>query len=298
MKYAFEGSLRKCLPNLVKEEWHIKLLFLSYIIGGLDAIHQLTLVHRDFHDGNILKLDVWYEISDFGLCQPVDYFKSSKNDAIYGVLPFIAPEVLKGNPYVTASDIYSFSMIMWEFTSGVPPFHDRAHDVHLALDICKGERPKIIENTPQCYSDLMKKCWNENPLKRPNALEISNIINNWYKIISNTDTNINEKLVNIIEFYKADKVLEHKQTDASMFKSHPQAYHTSRLLDFTTKLNEILDQESEIFDKVYETEISQSIGNYFILLNIKFFKFYDIITIIIIDFIIKMKPRFNNSFNF
>src|SRR6266542_3120966 len=34
---------------------------------------------------------------------------------IYGVLPFVAPEILRGKPYTTASDIYSFSMIMWEF---------------------------------------------------------------------------------------------------------------------------------------------------------------------------------------
>ncbi len=41
---------------------------------------------------------------------------------IYGVLPFVAPEILRGKPYTSASDIYSFSMIMWEFTSGIPPF--------------------------------------------------------------------------------------------------------------------------------------------------------------------------------
>ncbi|RGB29689.1 hypothetical protein C1646_713032, partial [Rhizophagus diaphanus] len=51
-----------------------------------------------------------------------------------------------------------FSMIMWEFASGIPPFNDKVHDLQLALNICKGERPEIIENTPQCYLELMKKC--------------------------------------------------------------------------------------------------------------------------------------------
>ncbi|CAI2198947.1 12349_t:CDS:1, partial [Funneliformis geosporum] len=56
------------------------------------------------------------------------------------------------------SDIYSFSMIMWEFTSGNFPFQNEAHDIQLALNICKDKkRPIIIENTPQCYIDLMKK---------------------------------------------------------------------------------------------------------------------------------------------
>ena len=191
-----------------------------------------------------------------GLCKPVEYFQShcKKND-IYGVLPFVAPEVLRGKPYTLVSDIYSFSMIMWEFTSGIPPFNDRAHDFPLALSICKGERPKIIETIPQCYINLMKKCWDKDPLKRPDASEIEDIINNWISIIidENIDENINEISRNIIiEFYKADKFLEQKQTDTSNIinnKSHLQAYHTSHLLDFSIKLNEILEKEnSECLD--------------------------------------------------
>jgi len=161
---------------------------------------------------------------------------------IYGVLPFVTPEILRGKPYTTASDIYSFSMIMWEFISGIPPFDDKQHNIYLALSICNGERPKIIENTPQCYIDLMKQCWNEDPLKRPNASKISNIIKNWYETICGES--INEESGNIIiEFYKADKFLKQKQINVSTFKSHPQAYHTSRLLDFTKQLSEILNQE-------------------------------------------------------
>src|SRR6266540_1847840 len=119
-------------------------------------------------------------VRDLGLCKPMKYFESTfkKND-IYGVLPFVAPEILRGKPYTPASDIYSFSMIMWEFTSGFPPFDDIEHGFQLSLNICNGKRPKIIENTPQCYIDLMKKCWNEDPLKRPDAFEIKKIINYW-----------------------------------------------------------------------------------------------------------------------
>src|SRR6266542_2896311 len=212
--------------------------------------------------------------SDLGLCKPVQYFQSlSRKNDIYGVLPFVAPEILRGKPYTTASDIYSFSMIMWEFISGIPPFNDKEHDFHLALSICKGERPETIENAPQCYIDLMKKCWDEDPSKRPNASEIQEIIVNWIdQIIRKDEVDINEESKNIcIEFYEADKFLKQKQTNVSIFKSHPQAYHTSRLLDFTAKLNKILDQEDmKIYDykndksnKVYETEISQSIGNYY-----------------------------------
>ena len=66
---------------------------------------------------------------DLGLCKPIQYFQSpSIKNEIYGILPFVASEVLRSKPYTPASDIYSFSMIMWEFTSGTPPFDDRVHN--------------------------------------------------------------------------------------------------------------------------------------------------------------------------
>ena len=118
-------------------------------------------------------------ISDLRLCRPIQ--SSLEKDNIYGVMPFMAPEVLRGKPYTSASDIYSFSMIMWEFTSGSSPFNNRAHDLQLIISICKGEHPEIIKNTPKCYINLMQKCWDLHqpaksiraPLKNDRLIELS-----------------------------------------------------------------------------------------------------------------------------
>ncbi|RGB32859.1 kinase-like domain-containing protein [Rhizophagus diaphanus] len=148
------------------------------IISGLKDIHHQNLIHCDFHDCNILNHDESkIYISDLGLCQPVKSFL--KKYYIYGVMPFMAPEILRGKSYIPVNDMFNFSMIPWEFTSRIPPFNNIAHDLHLSLGICKGERPEIIENTPQCYVDLMKKCWYEDPLKRPSSKEVYDIIEKW-----------------------------------------------------------------------------------------------------------------------
>src|ERR1043166_7445492 len=104
-------------------------------------------------------------------------------------------------------------MIMWEFTSGVTPFNERVFDFQLSLSICTGERPEIIENTPQCYFDLMRQCWNTNPKKRPKTSKVKNIIKNWYNDLLNyqADNNyietIDEKSRNdVMEFLSADYV--------------------------------------------------------------------------------------------
>src|SRR5579871_3464251 len=185
MSYAKNGSLRKCLSSIVKFKWQYKLQLLKNIILGLKTIHESNLVHCDLHDGNILISDNFETyIIDLGLCKPVSKLSQDEINENFGVLPYMAPEVLRNNPYIQASDIYSFSMIMWEFASGVPPFNNRAHDYELNLSICEGERPEIIENTPKCYIDLMKKCWDSDPSKRPTIAALEHIISQWLRCIN------------------------------------------------------------------------------------------------------------------
>ncbi|POG77870.1 kinase-like domain-containing protein [Rhizophagus irregularis DAOM 181602=DAOM 197198] len=235
--YANKGNLRGNLTKIIKKNWKQKLHKLYEIISGLSKIHREDLIHCDFHDGNIL-IHVESDedkifISDLGLCRPVKSFL--KKDDIYGVIPFMAPEILRGKSYTPASDIYSFSMIMWEFTSGVPPFNNRAHDIQLSISICKGERPEIIENTPQCYVDLMKMCWNEDPLKRPSSREVLDIVGEWIFFPENGIMNKGLKS-NVMEFINAPIGPNNLATE-----SHPQVYYISRLLNFSSKeLNETL----------------------------------------------------------
>ncbi|RGB35183.1 kinase-like domain-containing protein, partial [Rhizophagus diaphanus] len=134
------------------------------------------IVHGDFHSGNVLLNNTGINvISDFGLSRPVN--KIANTNDIYGVIPYMAPEVLRGKLYTKAADIYSFGIIMWELTSGIPAFNNRPHDFDLSLDICKGLRPKIVEGTiPAVYARLMKRCWDSDPNKRPTADELVEIL--------------------------------------------------------------------------------------------------------------------------
>jgi len=173
------GNLR---DNLLIKKYNPNDKFdnLRDIITQLESIHKLNLVHGDLHDGNILGTTATHlVISDLGLCKPVD--QANVNNDIYGVLPYMAPEVLRGKPYTKAADIYSFGIIMWEMTSGVPAFHDIPHDFQLSLAVCKGVRPEITEGTMPEYAELMKRCWDNDPEKRPTAKELRRIFGKWDK---------------------------------------------------------------------------------------------------------------------
>ena len=135
-------------------------------------IHKKNYIHHDLHSGNIFSYAYGSSlIGDLGLCQQVVDKKDNPNK-IFGVIPYLAPEVLSRKPYTKESDIYSFGMIMWEFTTGKKPFHDREHNHLLISDILNGERPQITDDTPEFYAKLMKRCWDHNPENRPTAGEI------------------------------------------------------------------------------------------------------------------------------
>src|SRR5947209_13166739 len=135
-------------------------------------IHEKNYIHHDLHSGNILSYDIDHSmIGDLGLCQQLVDKKDNPNK-IFGVIPYLAPEVLSRKPYTKESDIYSFGMIMWEHTTGKKPFHDRPHNHLLISDILKGKRPQTTGDTLKFYVELMKRCCDHNPENRQTADEI------------------------------------------------------------------------------------------------------------------------------
>ena len=155
LDYAEHGSLRNYLDtNYDKLSWKTKFLYLCDIARGLEKIHEKELIHRDLHIGNILSFSntfIGASITDMGLCRPADYNKleNTNNNNVYGVLPYIAPEILRGQNYTKAADVYSFGIIMYEVFSGLPPYHDVSHDENLATKICLGFRPRFNIEVPQ-----------------------------------------------------------------------------------------------------------------------------------------------------
>ena len=152
MYYARDGSLRQSLNNKFNSmNWNEKLDNLHQIARGLNEIHDNKLIHHDFHCGNILNISQSaILITDLGLCQPANVKTSqNENKKIYGVLPYVAPEVLRRKEYSQASDIYGFGIIAYEVCTGLPPYHDIAHEETLAIRICQGLRPNSYYKIPQ-----------------------------------------------------------------------------------------------------------------------------------------------------
>jgi serine/threonine protein kinase len=225
MEFIDGGSLNNNYPKLHEMSWKKKFLSLHRIAKGLDQMHKANLVHRDFHTGNILLSGIRNNalyITDLGLCDPANEFTNCK-DKVYGVIPYIAPEVLCGKEYTKAADVYSFGIIMSEVFSGFPPFNDVPHDNDLAIKICNGLRPKFQNNIPSLIVELMQNCWDADPLNRPNATDLYKILKAWSDFKSNSE---------LAEQIKKYENMTSSHLDRIVIDTHPSAIYTSRYLKF------------------------------------------------------------------
>ncbi|CAG8597828.1 677_t:CDS:2 [Acaulospora morrowiae] len=236
-QYASHGNLRTYLSKNYKHiNWKAKLEWLTDIAKDLEMLHHHNFTHRDLHSGNILIVKderfnrrIESKLTDFGLAQPANRDRLSGSIGVFGVLPYVAPEVLKGRSYTTAADMYSFGIIMAEMSTGKLPFGDRPHDSELTLDICNGLRPDFADGTPEFYVELSRRCCDSDPVKRPSAMHVWQIITTWERFINDPRKEYKSA------FEAADKIrleIVNKQDGRVDSKIHANAVYTSRLLNY------------------------------------------------------------------
>ncbi|CAG8654688.1 3443_t:CDS:2, partial [Scutellospora calospora] len=252
MNYAENRDLLYYLQKNPNPSVDTKIKILVYLVNYLKALHVQNLIHRNIHSGNVLiGSQIACDGTRFLTCALTDYGLSINKDnvnclgKVSGVLPYIAPEVIRGKPYTQAADIYAFGILMWLLECCDLPFNDRPHDNTLASAICQGLRPELPTWTSDCYSKLYKCCVDADFSKRPSAYEIFEIISKWEK---------DPKCMHALNIaYKSQKKNFLKRNK----KIHPGAIYTSRTFNFEnlmTKINpkSILSSRENLLPSVEE----------------------------------------------
>ena len=107
-------------------------------------------------------------MADFGLSKRIEEASKSKSD-LFGIVPYIDPQRFSRpknskQPYSLnkKSDVYSVGVLLWEISSGRPPFHVKgeSYDGSLAVRILLGHRESIVPDTPADYSKLYSGKYN------------------------------------------------------------------------------------------------------------------------------------------
>ncbi|CAB4380256.1 unnamed protein product [Rhizophagus irregularis] len=175
MQYANGGDLQNYLKKNFKNlTWNDKKKLAFQIADGLNYLHNENVLHRDLHSKNVVIHENNAKITDFGISK----FQNNQSSTVYignfGVVAYMEPKRIldPSYKYTKSSDIYSFGVLMWEISSGYPPFKDHDNKVALAISINTGIREVAVPNTPGDYEKLYKNCWNQEPEQRPNINEV------------------------------------------------------------------------------------------------------------------------------
>ncbi|GBC08805.1 hypothetical protein RclHR1_00840006 [Rhizophagus clarus] len=175
MQYANEGDLQNYLTNR-NLSWDVKKKLAYQIADGLNYLHNENVLHKDLHSKNVVIHEGNAKIIDFGISKIQDQI-SGAHTRYRGIIAYIEPKRLLSPdfPYTKSSDVYSFGVLMWEISSGCPPFKDRCctgGDMALAVNIIGGLREEVVTGTPKEYEDLYIKCWDQEPEQRPITKDI------------------------------------------------------------------------------------------------------------------------------
>ncbi|RHZ46353.1 hypothetical protein Glove_624g13 [Diversispora epigaea] len=242
LEFIDGGNLRDYLKNNYdKIDWKKKLGYLQKLAHQFKNIHELDIIHQDFHPGNILSYEFNsifpLQISDFGLSKLIGQNTKNPEREIFGVLPYIAPEVLSGEEYTKAADVYSFGIIAYEIVTGFAPYYDIPHDQVLAWKICNGMRPKIPFHIPKLITRIIMRCWDVRATYRPTFNELWSEFYEFRRDYEeNKCKNNNEITIQIEESEKLSKNLglTNSTTTPMNYKTHSKAIYTSRLLNYSS----------------------------------------------------------------
>lgn len=78
------------------------------------TIHRMKVVHRDLKSANCLVNKHWtVKICDFGLSRVLTT-RPIKDSSSAGTPEWMAPELIRNEPFTEKCDIFSFGVIIWE----------------------------------------------------------------------------------------------------------------------------------------------------------------------------------------
>uniref|UniRef100_H2YLJ4 receptor protein-tyrosine kinase n=1 Tax=Ciona savignyi TaxID=51511 RepID=H2YLJ4_CIOSA len=184
-EFMENGSLDKFLQGKVNELTASRLLeMLRGIASGMNYLSSIKYIHRDLAARNILvSSDLVCKVSDFGLSRTLENDPQATYTTQGGkiALRWTAPECIRFRQFTSASDVWSYGIVMWEVMSyGEKPYWDMSNEVVTEV-LEDGYRLPAPENCPVSIHNLMLKCWSYEAKRRPHPIEIIRTLDQFIK---------------------------------------------------------------------------------------------------------------------
>jgi calcium-dependent protein kinase len=129
---------------------------LAFQIGkAIKYLHGFGIVHRDLKLENVMMSDSTEKsmpkLVDFGLAKIIGPSETATEP--FGTLGYVAPEVLKKQPYTFSCDVWSFGCIIYAMLSGSLPFDHESQKETIRMTL----EDKLVFDLP-CWDTLSDTC--------------------------------------------------------------------------------------------------------------------------------------------
>ena len=177
MEYCDDGDLETKIKNMKRNRQRFEeSLIWNYaiqIIGGLKALHDKKILHRDLKSANIFlkKENNQCKIGDLNVSKVMkDNFLINSQ---LGTPTYSSPEVWQNKPYSYKSDLWSVGCIIYEMCSLRPPFKGKNYE-ELCNNICNGKIEKISSRYSNELWEMIKMLLEIDVNKRADCDKILN----------------------------------------------------------------------------------------------------------------------------
>lgn len=265
MELVPHGDLYKYLNTLTtkgeKISWAMRLRIAWDIAKGMSFLHSTDppLLHRDMKSPNVLMssleptAEAVAKVADFGLTGHVyagNMAAQKARDRDVANPVWLAPEIIREEPYATAADVYPYGIILWELFCQTHPFDEFKFEFMTELEraIKEGKRPTIPEDCPEDYAQFVKVCWDSEPSSRPS---FKAIIDDWLPpLIEKYAPEILPAIQKIEEIERhsiAVKKMENEGGDEEEKKWFTGTYLTSVETVLSDRIVDLVQTEDEVW---------------------------------------------------
>ena len=138
--------------------------YMAQLFLAIDYLHKNGYIYRDLKPENILiDKEGFIKLTDFGLSKMILHNDNTNDkNTICGTLDYMAPEIIKGEPYNISVDWYSFGIVLYEMICGKLPFQLKNRKIE-ECNYNKIEYPKEISPDAK---HLISKLLEVEPKKR------------------------------------------------------------------------------------------------------------------------------------
>lgn len=167
-------------------DWAVRISIVRQLTSSLRHLHSQEpepVAHLDFKSPNIMlhfsddpsiHQQVFVKVIDFGLATRVGPRKLRGRKVDNPV--WLAPEILRNEPYDEKVDIYALGVILYELISFKQMFEEYSFFSDIEDAVCSAKRPPIPKTCPPMYTQLIQRCWDDNARRRPSFSWIESMI--------------------------------------------------------------------------------------------------------------------------